>query len=131
MLPVALAAFALTGCGRDDAGPAGDVEFVLSETAGSGQSATAALIAEGEQILVVIEIDAEPVSESQPAHIHEGICDALTPEPAFELENVSDGRSTTIVDVSLDTLTSGTYAIDLHVSDDDLATHTSCGNIEP
>ncbi len=129
-LAIALAAFALTGCGSKD-GPSGDVTLVLSETAGSGASGTAALIADGEQTLVVIEIDGEPLSESEPAHIHEGTCDELTPESAFGLQNVSDGRSATTVDVSLDALTSGTYAIDLHSSDRASATPTSCGNIEP
>lgn len=130
LLAIALAAFALTGCGSVD-GPAGDVTLVLSETAGSGQSGTAALIAEGEQTLVVIKVDGEPVSASEPAHIHKGTCDKLTPESAFELQNVSDGRSATTVDVSLDALTSGTYAIDLHRSDGAPAMPTSCGNIEP
>ncbi len=129
-LAIALAAFALTACGSGD-GPAGDVTLVLSETAGSGGSGTAALIAEGEQTLVVIKIDGEQVQESQPAHIHKGTCDELTPESAFGLQNVSDGRSATTVDVSLDALTSGTYAIDLHMSAGARATPTSCGNIEP
>jgi hypothetical protein len=70
------------------------------------------------------------VSDSQPAHIHEGTCDNLTAAPAFGLPNVVDGSSETTVDVSLDTLTAGTYAINMHMSDADLATYTSCGNIE-
>jgi hypothetical protein len=70
------------------------------------------------------------VSPSQPAHIHEGTCDNLTAAPAFGLPNVVDGSSGTTVDVSPDTLTGSDYAINLHMSDDDLATYTSCGNIE-
>lgn len=108
-----------------------DVTLVLSETAGSGASGTAALIAEGEQTLVVIEIDGEPVLEPEPVHIHEGTCDEPAPESAFGLQNVSNGRSITTVDVSLDALTSGTYAIDLHRSDEAPATPTACENIEP
>ena len=40
------------------------------------------------------------------------------------------GSSDSTVDVSLDTLTDGDYAINLHVSDDDLATYTSCRDID-
>lgn len=105
--------------------------FDLSETADSGQSGTAALTAKGEQTLVVIGVDGDPFSESQPAHIHEGPCDDLIPEPAFELQDVSDGRSVTSVNDSLDSLTNGTYAIDVHESSEVLEPHTWCGNIKP
>jgi hypothetical protein len=131
LLAVVLFAVALTGCGGDDDEASGDeVSVTLGETAGSGQTGTATLTAEGDQTRVVIEVDGDPVSDSQPAHIHEGTCDALTPEPAFGLPNVADGRSEATVDVSLESLTSSDYAINLHMSDEDLATYTSCGNIE-
>ena len=127
---IALAASAVAGCGGDSDEAGGDeVTVELSETAGSGQSGTATLTAEGEQTRVVVEVDGDPVSESQPAHIHEGTCDDLTPEPAYGLPNVTDGTSEATVDVPLETLTSGTYAINLHMSDEDLTTYTSCGNI--
>ena len=51
-------------------------------------------------------------------------------EPAYGLPNVTAGSSDSMVDVSLDTLTDGEYAINLHMSDDDLATYTSCGEID-
>jgi Cu/Zn superoxide dismutase len=138
MLPLliaalALAMFALAGCGDDDddAAAGDEVTVELAEEAGSGQTGTATLTAEGEQTRVSISIDGDPVSDSQPAHIHEGTCgDGLTPEPAFGLPNVADGSSEATVDVSLDTLTSADYAINLHMSDEDLATYTSCGNID-
>ncbi len=131
LLAIALAAFALTGCGSDDDEASGDeVTVELSEEAGSGQTGTATLTADGEQTRVVIEIDGDPVSESQPAHIHEGSCgDDLNPEPLYGLPNVADGTSDTTVDVSLDTLTNSDYAINLHMSDEDLETYTSCGDI--
>jgi hypothetical protein len=127
---VLVGAVALAGCGGDDDASGDEVSVSLNEFESSGQTGTATLTAEGEQTRVSIAIDGDPVSASQPAHIHEGTCDELTPEPAFGLPNVSDGTSETTVDVSLDTLTSGTYAINLHMSDEDLATYTSCGNIE-
>ena len=133
VLTLVLAVFALTGCGSDDDDEAaGDsVTVELSEEAGSGQTGTATLTADGEQTTVSIEIDGDPVSESQPAHIHEGSCgDDLNPEPAFGLPNVTDGSSETTVEISLEDLQASDYAINLHMSDEDLTTYTSCGNID-
>ena len=130
LLAIALATVALAACGGDDDEAGGDdVTVELAEFDGSGQTGTATLTADGEQTRVVIAVDS-PVSDSQPAHIHEGTCDDLTPEPAYGLPNVTAGSSDSTVDVSLDTLTDGDYAINLHRSDDDLATYTSCGEID-
>jgi Cu/Zn superoxide dismutase len=130
IVALALAMFALAGCGGDDDAAGDEVTVELAESADSGQTGTATLTAEGEQTRVAIEIDGEPVSESQPAHIHEGNGDSLTPEPAFGLPNVADGTSEATVDVALDTLTGSDYAINLHMSDEDLTTYTSCGDID-
>lgn len=129
LLALALATTALAACGGDDDGGGDAISVSLSPVGDASQFGTATLTPEGEQTRVVLDVDS-PVSESQPAHIHEGTCDNLTAEPAYGLPNVVDGRSEATVDVSLDTLTSGAYAINLHMSDDDLATYTSCGNIE-
>lgn len=131
LLAIALATVALVACGSDDDDEAAgdDVTVELAEFEGSGQTGTATLTADGEKTRVVIAVDS-PVSDSQPAHIHEGTCDNLTPEPAYGLPNVTAGSSDSTVDVSLDTLTSGEYAINLHMSDEDLATYTSCGDID-
>jgi hypothetical protein len=131
-LAVLLCAVALAGCGGDgDDGEAADeITVELDEAGGSGQTATAVLTPEGEQTRVVVTIDGDPVSPSQPAHIHEGTCEELNPEPAYGLPNVADGRSQTTVDVALTTLAESAFAINLHMSSDDLGTYTSCGNIE-
>jgi len=127
VLALVLATLALAACGGDDDGGGGDA-ISVNLSGEASQFGTATLTPEGEQTRVVIDIDS-PVSNSQPAHIHEGTCDNLTAEPAFGLPNVVDGRSEATVDVALETLTSGTYAINLHMSDDDLETYTSCGEI--
>ena len=130
LLAIALATLALVACGGDDDDAASDeVTVELAEFEGSGQTGTATLTAEDDQTRVVVSVDS-PVSDSQPAHIHEGTCDNLTPEPAYGLPNVTAGSSESTVAVSLDALTSGEYAINLHMSDEDLATYTSCGDID-
>jgi Cu/Zn superoxide dismutase len=130
LLALALATTALAACGGDDDGGGGDAISVnLSPVGDASQFGTATLTPEGDQTRVVVDVDS-PVSNSQPAHIHEGTCADLNPEPAFGLPNVVDGRSESTVDVSLDDLTGADYAINLHMSDDDLTTYTSCGDIE-
>ena len=129
LLAVALVTLTLAACGGDDDGGGGDaISVSLVPSGDASQFGTATLTPDGEQTRVVVDIDS-PVSNSQPAHIHDGTCDNLTAEPAYGLPNVVDGRSEATVDVALETLTSGTYAINLHLSDDDLATYTSCGEI--
>ena len=114
----------------DDEASGDEVTVELEESAGSGQTGTATLTADGEMTSVSISIDGDPVSESQPAHIHEGNCDTLNPEPLYGLPNVADGTSEATVEASVETLTGEDYAINLHMSDDDLETYTSCGNID-
>ena len=130
VLAVSLAAIALVGCGGDDDDEAGGDETTveLAAVGDSGQSGTATLTSSGDMTTVTISVD-DPVSESQPAHIHEGTCEELNAAPAFGLTNVVDGSSETTVAPSVDELTSGEYAINLHMSDEDLETYTSCGDI--
>ena len=54
----------------------------------------------------------------------------MNPTPAYPLPNVADGTSEDTVDVSLETLTDEDYAINLHMSNEDVETYTSCGNID-
>src|ERR671919_2658299 len=109
------------GCGGDDGEEAagGDTVTVeLAEQNGSGETGTATLTAEGEQTRVVLDLS-NPASDSQPAHIHNGTCANLDPAPAFGLPNVESGMSEASVDVTLDALESGEYAINVHKSNDE------------
>src|SRR5918996_3333137 len=83
---------------------------------------------------------------AHPAHIHEGTCDELDPNPAFPFSNVSGEflngdtptagdevgaseesltveGSTTTVDVSLDDLLASNYAINVHESAENAANY--------
>jgi len=122
----------LAACGGDDDGDeatGGDTVTVeLAEQNGSGESGTATLTAEGEQTRVVLELS-NPASDSQPAHIHNGTCANLDPAPAFGLPNVEDGSSEATVDVTLDELTGGEYAVNVHKSNDEADVYVACGDI--
>ena len=123
----------LAACGGDDDGDeaaGGDTVTVeLTEQNGSGESGSATLTAEGEQTHVVLELS-NPTSDSQPAHIHRGTCANLDPAPAFPLPNVENGSSEATVDVTLDELTSGEYAVNVHKSNDEADVYVACGEIE-
>ena len=68
-------------------------------------------------------------TEPQPAHIHEGTCDDLNPEPAFPLQDVVDGRSETDLDITLDDLALSTYAVNVHKSAAESDLYVACGDI--
>ena len=133
----ALTVLAIAGCGGGDDGGdgggdeagAGEVIVDLEEVEGSGQTGTATLTPDGNKTRVLILIDGEGVSGNQPAHIHEGTCAQLNPEPAFGLLEVQNSFSETTVDAPLASLQGGKYAINLHMSPQNLEAYTSCGDI--
>jgi hypothetical protein len=131
LLAVGALTFMAAGCGGDDDDGAGGeaVEVELSEQNGSGQSGTAMLEAAGEgQTTVTLELS-NPPDVPQPVHIHEGTCAELDPQPAFPLENLEDGTSETTVDISVEELRSGDYAVNAHASEEDVETYVACGDI--
>ncbi len=106
------------------------VSVKMSPQNKSGESGTARLTAEGaDKTRVVISLKGGPKGTPQPAHIHEGSCAKLDPKPKHGLENVVDGKSTTVVPVGLSELMSGKMAINVHKSTDDIKTYVSCGDI--
>ncbi|MGH3091482.1 MAG: hypothetical protein ACRDOG_04015 [Gaiellaceae bacterium] len=131
LLAVGALSLVAAGCGGDDDEGAGGeaVEVELSEQNESGQSGTATLEPAGEgQTTVTLELS-NPPDVPQPVHIHEGTCAELNPQPAFPLENLEDGASETTVDISVEDLQSGEYAINAHASEEDVETYVACGDI--
>ena len=116
-----------TTAGSGDSG--GTVMVKLDEQNGSGESGTATLTAEGASTKVVLELENPASPDPQPAHIHKGTCAELDPTPAYPLTNVEDGKSETTVNVALDELKSGEFAINVHKSEPEIKTYVSCGNI--
>jgi hypothetical protein len=119
------------------AGLFGNAALALDETVSvkleaqnnSGQSGSATLMPEGKNTKVVIQIPGAPGGVAQPAHIHLGTCDKLDKAPKWNLEAVKDGRSVTVVPVSLDTILKEKTAINVHKSAAEAQIYVSCGNI--
>ena len=105
------------------------LELELQELNDSGISGTVTLYDAGER--TIVEFDAEDTGENHPAHIHVGRCDDLTPDVGYPLENVrAGGRSTSVVDVSLDDLLATEFSVDMHLAPDELGTLIACAEIE-
>ncbi len=101
----------------------------FTELNDSGVTGTATLYENSEQ--TIVELDLDDTGENHPAHIHEGTCDDLQPESSYNLENVGeDGTGISLVDVPLSELIDGDYAIDLHLSPNELGTLIVCADIE-
>ena len=96
----------------------------------SGESGTAKLTPEGDSTKVEISLKGGPKGASQPAHIHEGSCSKLDPNPKYGLSNVENGKSTTEVPMRLDALMKAQLAINVHKSAAEVKTYVACGNLK-
>ena len=107
------------------------VTVKMTEQNGSKETGSAKLTPEGaDKTKVVISLKGAPKGTAQPAHIHEGSCANLNPKPKQGLTNVVNGKSTTTVPMSIEQLTGGDLAINVHKSTEDLKTYVSCGDIK-
>lgn len=109
-------------------GAADTVTVTLTPQNNSGESGTATLTAMGDQTMVTLDLTGAP-DNPQPAHIHEGTCANLNPQPKYPLTNVEGGKSETTVPVSLASLLTGGFAINVHKSAQEVSTYFACGNI--
>jgi hypothetical protein len=128
---VLLVLLALTSFARVSTVGAQDnsVTIDLKELNDSGISGTATLTDNGDGTTTV-EIQVDGATGGHPAHIHEGTCDDLNPNPQYPLASVDEnGLSKTDVEVSLDDLLASPYAVNLHESDANLGVYVACGEI--
>ncbi len=96
---------------------------------GSGENGTATLTQAGADVKVVIALTGAPAT-AQPAHVHFGTCADLG-GVAYLLTNVVGGASTTTVKgVTIDQLLAKSYAINVHMSADNLGKYVACGEIK-
>lgn len=103
---------------------------ILEELNASGQSGTATLTALNGQTRVTLDLAGNPAGVAQPAHIHVGVCPDVG-TVRYPLESPVDGRSETVIDVSLvDLLDQLPLAINVHKSPQEAAVYFACGNIQ-
>lgn len=93
------------------------------------ESGTAVLTAEGASTRIVVDLKGVPKGRVEPIHIHEGVCGHINPTPKWALNSLENGKSETVVPVSLDDLLKGKYAINVHKSAKEIAVYVACGNI--
>jgi hypothetical protein len=95
----------------------------------SGVSGTVSLTDAGGGLTRVVVAVVPGANPDMPAHIHPGSCDNLVPQPKYPLQNVVNGSSTTTVPAPLGELMAGDLAVNLHRSNQDLATYTACADL--
>lgn len=78
----------------------------------SGESGTAALFREGRRTRVVISMTGDPPADTQPANLHLGTCGDIE-TIQYVLRDVHSGRSTTLLDVPFDRLTTGRLIVNV------------------
>lgn len=104
------------------------ITIKLDELNDSGVSGTATLTPMDDQTEVVVTLQGGDMLDTpRPNHIHAGTCDNLG-GVEYPLETVTR-EATTVVDVSLETLLEGEFAINVHKSADEIGTFIACGNV--
>lgn len=128
--------------GDDDVDDSMEVVFKMDEQNGSGQSGTVTLTkVDNNETEAVIEINPPELDNDfggdiddfetyfQPAHIHVGSC----PNPGtvlYPLENLIDGMSITILNISLeDLLKQNSLAVNVHKNTREVDVYVACGNL--
>jgi hypothetical protein len=113
--------------------PPSELSFPIGQKNGSGETGTVTLTSRaGGSTLVVISLQGAPqgADKAQPAHVHAGTCANLNAAPKYPLDNVLDGKSSTVLPVSIDTLMADTHAINVHKSMSDLKTYVACADLK-
>lgn len=129
LLSLAVAVSACGGSDRDESGGE-TLNLELTEENGSGQSGTAVISpVDGERARIVMEVD-HPPDAPQPAHVHPGPCGDLG-DPVAALESLVDGRSETIVPMSLAELRRGGFVVHAHKSEAEFEVSVACAAIPP
>ena len=104
------------------------VTVKLVAQSGSGETGTATFTPQGNKTEVVLQMTGAP-ADPQPAHIHEGSCANLNPAPKIPLQNVVNGKSTTVLDMPIKQVIAG-GAVNVHKSAQDVKTYVACGDLK-
>ncbi len=123
---LAVPMFAFASAPAQTSGP---LTVTLNTLNNSGQTGTATLTDAGNgQTKVDVTINGEPTGADEPMHIHNGSCTNLG-SIKYPLNDVIDGKSSTTINASLDSLQTGNLAINGHKSKTDMTTYIFCGEI--
>jgi hypothetical protein len=105
-------------------------KFTLYPQNHSGETAAATLTESDGNVIVTVTTENAPADTAQPIHIHKGTCDTLDPKPTYPLTTLQGGKSvTTLKGMTLASLETGGFAINIHHSTSDVPTYYACGNI--
>ena len=105
------------------------VTFTLHPQNHSGEVGKVTMTQDGDNVVVSVTTENGP-ADPQPIHIHKGTCDKLDPKPAYPLTTLQKGSSTTTLkNMTVASLETGDYAINIHHSTSDVPTYYACGNI--
>ena len=106
------------------------VTIQLGPQNNSGINGTATLTDMGNgQTQVVVNVTGFTAGTPSPIHIHEGTCATLNPAVKFPLSNLIDGKSTTMVPVTLSAVLAQPHAINAHKSAQEASVYVACGNV--
>lgn len=103
----------------------------LQEMNNSGEVGTATVYDRGPATSIVINLKGQPAGRRQPAHLHRGkACDSsVDPKPAYPLNDVVNGRSSSGVDLPVGRVLSGNYVVIVHASAQNMNRYVSCGQL--
>jgi len=121
---LAIVSFTATGALAQES-----VVVPINELNASGVSGDASLTDNGDGTTTV-DVLVDGATGGHPAHIHSGTCAELgdVVYPLTDLD--ATGASVTIIEVPLaELLASGPYAINIHLSADEIGTYVACGDI--
>jgi len=97
---------------------------------GSGEWGSVTFLQRGPNLVVSVSM-VNPTAPTQPVHIHTGTCANLNPKPTYPLKNLDNGSSsTTLENVSLASLLASPFAVNVHMSPNQVGTYVACGEIK-
>ncbi len=123
-----MASNAMHAAGAGAAAMMHGVTVPLAAENGSGESGKALLTPTGNKTTVTISLSGENTTGKQPVHIHIGAC-ANPGAVKYPLSDVVLGKSVSVVDAPLSTLTAGNLVINVHESGTDITKYVACGVI--
>ncbi|MGH7714666.1 MAG: hypothetical protein ACREML_01600 [Vulcanimicrobiaceae bacterium] len=104
--------------------------ITMSSENNSGEYGTVTFLQRGTNLVVSVNMT-NPTAAIQPVHIHEGTCAKLNPKPKYPLKNLAAGSSSTTLDnVTLASLLSSSFAVNVHKSPNEVGTYVACGDIK-